>query len=73
MKKLFGAWNPVEMLGSTRRFKTSRAEIFRSILVLWLYVLANQYFCPFEAGNKKNSELHARSGLRFAVRLQEDA
>jgi H+/Cl- antiporter ClcA len=44
--------------------------------LLFIRVLANQYFVYriSEAGNEKYCyELHTRSGLRYTIRLQEDA
>ena len=49
---------------------------FDIVSVLLVCVLANQYhlYRPSEAGNEKYfRDAHARSGLRLAMRLQEDA
>ena len=46
------------------------------VTVLFIGVLANQYFLYrlSEAGNEKYCyEQHAGNGLRFIIRLQEDA
>jgi hypothetical protein len=60
----------------TRPFKKVMPVVFPGIAILFIRVLANQYFLYrlSEAGNIKYCyELHARGVLRFTIRHQEDA